>query len=248
MNEYYDEETTNDTPEQDEEQESEKANENLQVFGQIDPVSKPISDIHCITIIGQIEGHLALPPKNKTTKYEHIIPQLIGIEQNENIKGLIVILNTVGGDVEAGLAIAEMIASLTKPTVALVLGGGHSIGVPIAVASNYSFIAESATMTVHPVRLNGLVIGAPQTFHYLNQMQERITKFVVEHSDIDEESFKSLMYNKGSLASDIGTNVVGKQAVNIGLINEVGGLGQTLKYLRHLIDENKIENDVPDVS
>ncbi len=212
-----------------------KDNQNIQMLGQMDSVNAPVSDIHCLTIIGQIEGHLALPPKNKTTKYEHMIPQLIGIEQNEKIKGLIIIINTVGGDVEAGLAIAEMIASLSKPTVTLVLGGGHSIGVPIAVSSTYSFIAESATMTIHPVRLNGLVIGVPQTFEYLNQMQERITRFVVDHSHVEEEKFKSLMYNRGNLATDIGTNVVGPDAVKIGLIDECGGLGHALTKLKQLI-------------
>lgn len=224
-----------------EELENAKGNQNVQMFGQLDSVTAPVSDIHCLTIIGQIEGHLALPPKNKTTKYEHMIPQLIGIEQNEHIKGLIIIINTVGGDVEAGLAIAEMIASLSKPTVTLVLGGGHSIGVPIAVSSTYSFIAESATMTVHPVRLNGLVIGVPQTFEYLNQMQERITRFVVDHSHITEEKFKSLMYNRGNLASDIGTNVVGPDAVEMGMIDECGGLGQALTKLKMLIQENEGE-------
>ncbi|MGL4818578.1 MAG: ClpP family protease [Bacilli bacterium] len=191
--------------------------------------------IHTLTIIGQIEGHVQLPPQNKTTKYEHVIPQLVAIEQNPSIKGLLVVLNTVGGDVEAGLAIAEMIASMSKPTVSIVLGGGHSIGCPIAVSTDYSFIAETATMTIHPIRLTGLVIGVPQTFEYLDRMQERVVKFVVKHSAIDEEHFKELMFSKGNLTRDIGTNVVGDDAVASGLINEVGGLGPAMRKLNALI-------------
>ncbi|MFC0612835.1 ClpP family protease [Scopulibacillus daqui] len=200
------------------------------------------SNIHCLTIVGQIEGHMALPPKNKTTKYEHLIPQLVAVEQNDQIEGLLIILNTVGGDVEAGLAIAEMVSTLSKPTVSLVLGGGHSIGVPIAVASNYSFIAESATMTIHPVRLTGLVISVPSTFEYLDKMQDRVTKFVVRNSNISEEKFKELMFSQGNLARDIGTNVVGKDAVKYGLIDELGGLGQALSKLNELIEEHKGHN------
>jgi len=196
------------------------------------------SDFHCLSIVGQIEGHLVLPPQNKTTKYEHIIPQLVAIEQNPKIKGLLVILNTVGGDVEAGLAIAEMIVSMTKPTVSLVLGGGHSIGVPIAVASDYSFIAETATMTIHPIRLTGLVIGVPQTYEYLDKMQDRVVKFVVEHSNIDEKTFRELMFSTGNLARDIGTVVVGSDAVKYGLIDAVGGVGDAVKKLRELINQN----------
>lgn len=152
------------------------------------------SNIYCLTIIGQIEGHIQLPPQNKTTKYEHIIPQLVAAEQNPKVEGVLVILNTVGGDVEAGLAIAEMIASLSKPTVAIVLGGGHSIGVPIAVAADYSFIAETATMTIHPIRLTGLVIGVPQTFEYLDKMQDRVINFIIRHSNVKEEKLKELMF------------------------------------------------------
>lgn len=195
------------------------------------------TNIHCISIIGQIEGHMQLPPQNKTTKYEHIIPQLVAAEQNSKIEGLLVILNTVGGDVEAGLAISEMIASMSKPSVTLVLGGGHSIGVPIATASNYSFIAETATMTIHPVRLTGLVIGVPQTFEYLDKMQERVIKFVTKHSKVTEEKFKELMFSKGNLTRDIGTNVIGTDAVDYGLINEVGGIGKALLKLNELIEE-----------
>lgn len=199
------------------------------------------SSIHCLTIIGQIEGHLQLPPQNKTTKYEHVIPQLVAAEQNQKIEGVLVILNTVGGDVEAGLAIAEMVASLSKPCVALVLGGGHSIGVPIAVAANYSYIAETATMTIHPVRLTGLVIGVPQTFEYLDKMQDRVVNFVTRHSTVTEERFKDLMFKTGNLARDIGTNVVGSDAVDYGLINEVGGLGQALKKLNEMISKKNQE-------
>lgn len=197
----------------------------------------PISNIHCLTIIGQIEGHMALPPKNKTTKYEHLIPQLIAIEQNDQVEGLLVMLNTVGGDVEAGLAIAEMISTLSKPTVTLVIGGGHSIGVPIAVSSDYSFIAESATMLIHPVRLNGLVIGVPQSFDYIEKIQERIVRFVVRHSDITDEKFKELMFNRADLTRDIGSSLVGGEAVKHGLINEVGGIDKALKKLNELIGQ-----------
>ncbi|WP_127762493.1 ClpP family protease [Peribacillus asahii] len=200
------------------------------------------SQIHCLTIIGQIEGHMQLSPQNKTTKYEHVIPQIVAIEQNPNIEGLLVILNTVGGDVEAGLAIAEMLASLSKPTVSIVLGGGHSIGVPIAVSCDYSYIAETATMTIHPIRLTGLVIGVPQTFEYLDKMQERVINFVTKHSKVTEESFKELMFAKGNLTRDIGTNVIGNEAVNIGMINEVGGVGQAMRKLNELISANKHES------
>ncbi|QJD83319.1 ClpP family protease [Cohnella herbarum] len=197
------------------------------------------SNIFCMTIIGQIEGHLMLPPQNKTTKYEHVIPQLIAAEQNAKVEGLLIVLNTVGGDVEAGLAIAEMIASLTKPTVTIVLGGGHSIGVPIAVSANYSFIVETATMTIHPIRMNGLVIGVPQTFDYLEKMQERVTRFVTRHSRITEELFKQLMFKTGELTRDIGTTVIGGDAVKHGLIDAVGGLGDALKELNLRISNRK---------
>lgn len=197
------------------------------------PTGEP--DIFCITIIGQIEGHFVLPPHNKTTKYEHIIPQLVAAEQSKTIKGLLIILNTVGGDVEAGLAIAEMIASLSKPTVTVVIGGGHSIGVPIAVASSYSIIAESATMTIHPIRMNGLVIGVPQTFEYMERMQERMVRFVTSHSRISEQQFKDLMFRTGELNRDIGTAVGGYDAVKYGLMDEVGGIGAALSRLNGMI-------------
>lgn len=194
------------------------------------------SNIFFLNVIGQIEGHMVLPPQNKTTKYEHVIPQLVAVEQNPKIEGLLVVLNTVGGDVEAGLAIAEMIASLSKPKVSLVLGGGHSIGVPIAVAADYSFIAETATMTIHPVRLTGLVIGVPQTFEYLDKMQDRVVKFVTSHSRITEEKFKELMFKTGELTRDVGTNVSGVDAVKYGLIDAVGGVGDAMNELNRRIE------------
>jgi ATP-dependent protease ClpP protease subunit len=234
------------TPEKQEGQKEEKSSlmEKIQQLGQTNvPQLSQDSKIHCLTIVGQIEGHVQLPPHNKTTKYEHLIPQLVAIEQNPKIEGLMVILNTVGGDVEAGLAISEMITSLSKPTVSIVLGGGHSIGVPIAVSCDYSFIAESATMTIHPIRLTGLVIGVPQTFEYLDKMQERVINFVTRHSNIKEDVFKELMFAKGNLTRDIGTNVVGADAVESGLINEVGGLGAAMKKLNELIDLKKDQNE-----
>ncbi len=216
----------------------EMASQNIQQLGQIQ-VPLVESNLHTISIIGQIEGHMVLPPQNKTTKYEHIIPQLVAVEQNPKIEGLLIILNTVGGDVEAGLAIAEMIDTLTKPTVSLVLGGGHSIGVPVAVSSDYSFISETATMTIHPIRLSGFVIGVPQTYEYLDKMQDRVIRFVVNHSDISEQKFRELMFNSGQLARDIGTVLVGKDAVEVGLVKEVGGLGQAVARLQKMVEERK---------
>lgn len=210
----------------------------VQQLGQV-TVPQPESNIFCMTIIGQIEGHLVLPPQNKTTKYEHLIPQLVAAEQSSKIEGMLIVLNTVGGDVEAGLAIAEMIASLTKPKVTLVLGGGHSIGVPIAVAGDRSFIAETATMTIHPIRLNGLVIGVPQTFEYLDKMQERVVRFVTAHSNISEQRFKELMFKTGELTRDIGTTVIGPDAVKDGLIDAVGGIGEALAELSRMIEARK---------
>ncbi|MFC4775334.1 ClpP family protease [Paenibacillus sp. GCM10023252] len=218
-----------------------KANPVMEAIQQLGQTTVPTaeSNIFCLSIIGQVEGHLVLPPQNKTTKYEHLIPQLVAAEQNQKIEGLLIVLNTVGGDVEAGLAIAEMISSLTKPTVTLVLGGGHSIGVPIAVSGNKSFIAESATMTIHPIRLNGLVIGVPQTFEYLDKMQERVVRFVTSHSNVTEEKFKELMFKTGELTRDIGTTVIGADAVKHGLIDAIGGLGAALQELNRLIEEKK---------
>jgi len=207
---------------------------NIQQMGQnVLPTPEP-SNIHILNIIGQVEGHVVLPPQNKTTKYEHIIPQLAAVEQNDAIKGLLVILNTVGGDVEAGLAIAEMIKSLSKPTVSLVLGGGHSIGVPIAVSTNHSIIAETATMTIHPIRLTGLVIGVPQTYEYLDKMQDRVVDFVCRNAKISRDDFRELMFRTGELARDIGTVLVGKDAVSSGLIDEVGGMGTAIRKLNSM--------------
>lgn len=217
--------------------------EKIQQLGQSNIPQVPDSNVHVLTIIGQVEGHIQLPPKNKTTKYEHLLPQLIAIEQNPKIEGLIVLLNTVGGDVEAGLALSEMISSISKPTVSIVLGGGHSIGVPIAVSTDYSFITPTATMTIHPIRLTGLVIGVPQTFEYLDKMQDRVINFVVEHSKIKEEKFKDLMFAKGNLTRDIGTNVIGKDAVKYGLIDEVGGVKESMVKLNELISQNKETED-----
>ncbi|HHV71965.1 MAG TPA: translocation-enhancing protein TepA [Clostridia bacterium] len=215
--------------------------ETLQQLGQME-IPNSESNIHCLTIIGQVEGHIVLPPQNKTTKYEHIIPQLVAIEQDKKIEGVLIILNTVGGDVEAGLAIAEMIATMDKPTVSLILGGGHSIGGPIGVAADYSFIAPTASMTIHPIRLSGLVIGVPQTYEYLDKMQDRVVKFIVKHSKISEEKYRELMSRTGELARDIGTILVGEDAVKYGLIDEVGGLSDALKKLKSLIEERKRQN------
>ena len=194
------------------------------------------SDIHVINIIGQIEGHMVMAPQNKTTRYEHIMPQLVAAEQADDIKGVLFLLNTVGGDVEAGLAIAEMISTMSKPTVSLVLGGGHSIGAPIAVAAQYSFIAPTATMTLHPIRLTGLIIGVQQSFNYFQKMQDRVIHFIVNNSSISEANLRELMMKTGELAQDIGTIVIGKDAVNEGLIDAVGGLGDAMAKLRELID------------
>lgn len=210
--------------------------QNIKEFGQVEvPGFK--SDIHCLTIVGQVEGHMVLPANNKTTKYEHVIPQLVAVEENPEIRGLLVILNTVGGDVEAGLAIAEMIASMSKPSVSIVLGGGHSIGVPIAVSTNYSFIAHTATMTIHPIRLTGLVIGVPQTYEYLDKMQDRVVRFVTEHSKITEKKFRELMFRTGDLARDIGTVLVGQDAVDTGLIDGVGGVRHAVSKLHELVEQ-----------
>ena len=189
--------------------------------------------------IGQIEGHYILPPQNKTTKYEHVIPQLVAIEESKDIEGLLIILNTVGGDIEAGLAIAELIAGMKKPTVSLVLGGGHSIGVPLAVSAKRSFIVPSATMTIHPVRMNGLVIGVPQTLSYFDKMQERIVRFVCENSNITSEEFRRLMMETGELMMDVGTVLNGEDAVKEGLIDFLGGLSDAMDCLYRLIEQEE---------
>lgn len=213
--------------------------ENIKEFGQLPPGNDGESPIHCITIIGQVEGHMSLPPQNKTTKYEHLIPQIVGLCDNPKIKGVLVILNTVGGDVEAGLALAELIASINKPVVSLVLGGAHSIGVPIAVSSDYSFITPTATMTIHPVRMNGTVIGVQQTFEFFDQMQERIVAFVAKNSHIEEARFRELMLSIGKLARDVGTILVGEEAVKEKIIDEVGGLTEAMAKLHALIQESE---------
>lgn len=193
--------------------------------------------IHCLTIIGQIEGHYILPSQNKTTKYEHVIPQLVAIEESKEIEGLLIILNTVGGDVEAGLAIAELLSTMKTPTASLVLGGGHSIGVPLAVSCKKSFIVPSATMTVHPVRMNGLVLGVPQTLSYFEKMQDRIVNFVASNSKISSEDFRKLMLKTGELVMDVGTVLDGEGAVETGLIDELGGLSDALDFLNDMIEK-----------
>ncbi len=194
--------------------------------------------IFCLTVIGEIEGHNVLPEQNKTTKYEHIIPQLVSVEQDDSIKGMLVILNTVGGDVEAGLAIAELISGMKKPTVSFVLGGGHSIGVPLAVSAKRSFIAPSATMTIHPVRTSGLVIGVPQTMNHFARMQKRITDFVVKNSGITDERFTALMMNTDELVTDVGSTLSGEKAVSEHLIDSIGSLGEVLDCLNKMIENS----------
>ena len=198
--------------------------------------------IHTLTIAGQIEGHQLLPETTKSTKYEHVMPLLASIEESDEVDGLLILLNTMGGDIEAGLGIAELIAGMRKPTVSLVLGGGHSIGVPLAVAAKASFIAPTAAMTVHPVRLNGLVIGAPQTFHYFQRIQERITRFVVENSRVDEADFTARMMKTGELAADMGSVLYGEEAVKIGLIDRIGGLADALDSLHQMIQARRDES------
>ncbi len=195
--------------------------------------------IHCLSIIGQVEGHYILPPQNKTTKYEHIMPALVAIEQDMSIEGLIVIINTVGGDVEAGLALAELISSMKTPTVSLVVGGGHSIGVPLAVSAKKSFIVKSATMTVHPVRMTGLVLGVPQTLSYFEKMQERIIGFVCDNSNITHDRFEALMMKTGELVMDVGTVLCGEDAVREGIIDAVGGLEDAIECLYELIEASQ---------
>lgn len=209
----------------------------------ISPSGKnPRGNIQFLNIIGQIEGHNVLPPHIKSTKYEHVIPQLFIASESPDIDGLLILLNTVGGDVEAGLALAELICNLGKPTVSLVIGGGHSIGVPLAVSADYSFIAESATMTIHPVRINGTLIGAPQTYEYFNKTQERITDFIVRNSGITKEGFDRLMMDTSKLALDVGTILVGHEAVEENIINQVGSLNDAMEKLYSFIAEKKQEN------
>ena len=204
----------------------------IREYGQTTLVNdKRKSKIHLLSIIGEIEGHECLPQHNKTTKYEHVLPQLAAIEDSADIDGLLILINTVGGDVEAGLAIAEMIASLSKPTVSLVLGGSHSIGVPLAVSAQYSFIVPTATMIIHPVRMNGTVIGVSQTYDYFEKIQDRILNFVSSHSKIEKEELKRLMQNTNQLAKDVGSILIGKEAIDEGIIDEVGGIKEALNKL-----------------
>ena len=197
--------------------------------------------IHTLTIVGQIEGHQILPPTSKSTKYEHVMPLLAAVEESDDVDGLLVLLNTVGGDIEAGLGIAELISSMSKPTVSLVLGGGHSIGVPLAVSAKTSFIAPSAAMTIHPVRLSGTVIGVSQTFHYFTRIQDRITSFVTRNSHVARETFTKLMLQTGELAADVGSVIYGEEAVKIGLIDHIGGLAFALECLHGMMEERKRE-------
>lgn len=201
-------------------------------------MATPNERIQVLSIIGQIEGHMVSPPQTKATKYEHIIPQLIAMEQNDAVEGVLIVLNTVGGDVEAGLAISEMINSISKPTVSIVIGGGHSIGVPLATSSDYSFITPSATMIIHPVRMNGFIIGVDQTFQYFKKMQERIDDFIVRTSSISHEDLHDFMMQTDALLNDVGTMLIGKDAVDCGLINEVGGISNALAKLNSLIEKS----------
>lgn len=236
--------------EQEENVESEKLAEDIRQIKEMGSVTLPDAKhvIHCLNIIGQVEGHYILPAQNKTTKYEHIIPALVAIEQDRSIEGLVIILNTVGGDVEAGLAIAELIASMKTPTVSMVVGGGHSIGVPLAVCAKKSFIVPSATMTIHPVRMNGLVLGVPQTLSYFDKMQERIVRFVCDNSAIKPERFRELMMSTGELVMDVGSVIDGEQAVKEGIIDRLGGLSEAIDCLYDMIENSSEKEKAENVS
>ena len=236
--------------EQEENVESEKLAEDIRQIKEMGSVTLPDAKhvIHCLNIIGQVEGHYILPAQNKTTKYEHIIPALVAIEQDRSIEGLVIILNTVGGDVEAGLAIAELIASMKTPTVSMVVGGGHSIGVPLAVCAKKSFIVPSATLTIHPVRMNGLVLGVPQTLSYFDKMQERIVRFVCDNSAIKPERFRELMMSTGELVMDVGSVIDGEQAVKEGLIDRLGGLSEAIDCLYDMIENSSEKEKAENVS
>lgn len=221
-------------------------NEEIKEMGQLTlDQGKARHKIHLLSIIGEIEGHESLSPNAKTTKYEHVLPKLASIEDDDTVDGVLVIINTVGGDVESGLAIAEMISSLSKPTVSLVLGGSHSIGVPLAVSTDYSHIVPTGTMVIHPVRLNGLVIGAPQTYDYFQQMQDRITGFIADHCFATQEQLEKMMMNTSMLTKDLGTILVGNQAVSEGIINEVGGIDEAMRKLHEMIEESKESEEEP---
>ena len=236
--------------EQEENVESEKLAEDIRQIKEMGSVTLPDAKhvIHCLNIIGQVEGHYILPAQNKTTKYEHIIPALVATEQDRSIEGLVITLNTVGGDVEAGLAIAELIASMKTPTVSMVVGGGHSIGVPLAVCAKKSFIVPSATMTIHPVRMNGLVLGVPQTLSYFDKMQERIVRFVCDNSAIKPERFRELMMSTGELVMDVGSVIDGEQAVKEGLIDRLGGLSEAIDCLYDMIENSSEKEKAENVS
>lgn len=228
----------------DEEKNENSSNENGQDEELIREFGQSVSQnakhlIHCLTVIGQVEGHYVLAEQNKTTKYEHIIPALVAIEQDRSVEGLLIILNTVGGDVEAGLAIAELISGMKTPTVSIVVGGGHSIGVPLAVSAKHSFIVPTASMTIHPVRMNGTVLGIPQTLSYFDKMQDRIIGFVTSNSGISEADFRRLMMNTEELVMDVGSVVDGEKAVSLGLIDEVGGLGDAMDCLYSMIESSE---------
>ena len=219
----------------------EQEREQIVAFGS-DLTQSAKGKIYTLTIIGQVEGHMMAPETAKTTKYEHVLPLLAGIEESDDVDGLLLLLNTVGGDIEAGLAIAEMIAGMKKPTVSLVLGGGHSIGIPLAVCTKKSFITPTASMTVHPVRMTGLVVGAPQTFRYFQRIQEQIADFVTTNSKISREKFEHYMMATGEMATDVGTILYGKEAVHSGLIDQLGGLNDALTALHRMIEQNKQES------
>jgi ATP-dependent protease ClpP protease subunit len=218
-------------------EEEEKKSDPVEILKETGEMNLPdfSSNIYCMTIVGQIEGHIVLPVQNKTTKYEHIIPQLVAVEQNPKIEGILVVLNTAGGDVEAGLAIAELLSGMSKPSVSLVLGGGHSIGIPIAASCTRSFISPTATMTIHPIRYNGLIINGDQQFEYLRKMQDRVVNFICLHAKITDRQLRKLMFKTGELAQDIGAVLVGQEAVEEGLIQEVGGLKEAFRALNKLI-------------
>jgi ATP-dependent protease ClpP protease subunit len=224
--------------ENDKNKEKDELAEDISEFGSV-VTKNGQGNIHCLSIIGQIEGHYALGEGQKATKYEHIIPMLVSVEQDEEIDGLLILLNTMGGDVEAGLAIAEVIASMTKPTVSVVLGGGHSIGVPLAVASKRSFIVPSATMTIHPVRMNGLVVGVPQSFKYFSEMQRRIVDFICAHSRAEKDTVYELMMRPDMMATDVGSIIDGEEAVKYGIIDGIGGLDKALEAVRGMMAEKK---------
>lgn len=222
----------------------EEEKETLKEYGQITlEGSKKNTKIHLLSIIGEVEGHELLPSGSKTTKYEHVIPSLAAVEDDESIEGLLVLINTIGGDVESGLAIAEMIASLSKPTVSLVLGGSHSIGVPLAVAADYSFIVPTGTMLIHPVRMSGTVIGARQTYEYFQRMQDRITGFIAQHSDAEQKKIEEMMIDTGFMTKDLGTILVGKEAVKAGIIDEVGGIRDAFRKLYRLIRKSNKDSE-----